>query len=521
MCENRPADDLVQKLWRALAGRSEEQLRLAGLVAKASGSALALYDELLETASGDVLRSAVEGAIAVCGEGGLEWVARTLSDEARPELIALVLDKARAEARLGALVAPLELLASKLPSRRSGLLAEIVELHREAGRTEAVVQSLASLIAAESDSKTRVGYRLQLAQLYAAQLAHREDAQEALERALEDDPESAAAARQLVELLSESDQHERFVAACERLSALGGEDAAIAYRERLAKAYDALGRESDAYRLLGELEETPERLQRRVELADALGLTEESLALREKLALAPGELEAVLLDYARAGLTPAAARVAERMLATQALSAIARRELAERFSSRPDVAGLAARLWPEMLRANPSDGAGWMLFAEALQHSRRGEAARLARGFGAALGGAPETAPAVAIRPMERAKLGARHPTPSWLVDEDELVLGAGALGVFGPIELGWLCALALALGPKGVALSRQGHEPALAEAALAAFDANPTSLAACRVLAHLDPSVRGGDPASVYIPAVLRGSDAFRAIAFRALELI
>ncbi|HZA13055.1 MAG TPA: hypothetical protein VE618_01105, partial [Myxococcaceae bacterium] len=253
---------------------------------------------------------------------------------------------------------------------------------------------------------------------------------------------------------------------------------------------------------------------------------------------------------------------AERMLATQALSAIGRRELAERFSSRPDGAALAARLWPEMLRANPSDGAGWMLFAEALQHSRRGEAARLARGFGAALGGAPETAPAVAIRPMERAKLGARHPTPSglfeitaqsmprlhavlaqalgalgaggmrvslhasggveaWLVDEDELVLGAGALGVFGPIELGWLCTLAIALGPNGVALSRQGHVPALAEAALVAFDANPTSLAACRVLAHLDPSVRGGDPASVYIPAVLRGSDAFRAIAFRALELI
>jgi hypothetical protein len=71
------------------------------------------------------------------------------------------------------------------------------------------------------------------------------------------------------------------------------------------------------------------------------------------------------------------------------------------------------------------------------------------------------------------------------------------------------------------VELSRQGHEPALAEAALVAFDANPTSLAACRVLAHLDPSVRGGDPTSVYIPAVLRGSDAFRAIAFRALELI
>jgi len=97
--------------------------------------------------------------------------------------------------------------------------------------------------------------------------------------------------------------------------------------------------------------------------------------------------------------------------------------------------------------------------------------------------------------------------------------LGAGALGVFGPVELTFLMALALGLGADGEALRRPGRVPRFAQAAVLAFDACPSSLAAARVLAVLDERVRGSDPAMVQTAEMLLGSDAFQKVALRALE--
>jgi hypothetical protein len=116
------------------------------------------------------------------------------------------------------------------------------------------------------------------------------------------------------------------------------------------------------------------------------------------------------------------------------------------------------------------------------------------------------------------------HPSgglEAYLARPDELVLGAGALGAFGPVELTYLCALALALGPHGQLLARPGPLEGFEDAARDAFSAHPASLAASRVLAQLDPAVRGGDPLAVETAQVLKSSSAFKAIALRALELL
>ena len=109
----------------------------------------------------------------------------------------------------------------------------------------------------------------------------------------------------------------------------------------------------------------------------------------------------------------------------------------------------------------------------------------------------------------------------AWLAAPDTLVLGAGALGAFGPVELGYLCALALALGAEGQRLCVPGAVPGFAQAAVEAFQALPASLAAARVLAQLEPGVRGKDPGALDAGAVLRESAAFRALALAALELV
>jgi hypothetical protein len=109
----------------------------------------------------------------------------------------------------------------------------------------------------------------------------------------------------------------------------------------------------------------------------------------------------------------------------------------------------------------------------------------------------------------------------AYLTRPDELVLGAGALACFGPVELGYLCALALSFGEKGIALSKPGSAEGLEAAAVAAFRAVPASLAAGRVLARLDPDMRGGDPSDVDEGAVLSANAAFRAVALTVLELV
>jgi len=237
--------------------------------------------------------------------------------------------------------------------------------------------------------------------------------------------------------------------------------------------------------------------------------------------------------------------------------------LAERFSSDPAGAATAARLWPALLQHDATDADGWTLFAEALNRSGKGAEAKVADGFGAALTGSDAAAPVPALNPLVTFPPAFNHPAPpnlarldaeqmprlagalqpalaglaassvsvlldprggveAYLVGPTELVLGAGALAVFGQAELVYLVALGLALSEKGVALHRPGPLPDnFLKAAEDAFGAAPSSLAACRVLAHLDPLVRGGDPRKVDVAAVLRQSDTFPAIARRALSTL
>jgi hypothetical protein len=63
------------------------------------------------------------------------------------------------------------------------------------------------------------------------------------------------------------------------------------------------------------------------------------------------------------------------------------------------------------------------------------------------------------------------------------------------------------------------GAVPGFTDAAVKAFKAYPASLAFLRVLAQLDDAVRGSDPARVDVGVVLRGSEAFRAVALAAVE--
>jgi hypothetical protein len=101
------------------------------------------------------------------------------------------------------------------------------------------------------------------------------------------------------------------------------------------------------------------------------------------------------------------------------------------------------------------------------------------------------------------------------------LVLGAGALAVFGQAELPYLVALALRLGPAGAELGQPVQAPGFEEAARVAFEAYPASLAALRVLAHLDPRVRGRDPRQVDVGQVLRTSPVLGVLARSALAML
>jgi hypothetical protein len=333
------------------------------------------------------------------------------------------------------------------------------------------------------------------------------------------------------------------------------------WRDRLADAYEALGRYTDAAMQLEMLEETPERLARRARVAEARGLASEALQLRERLTEEPEQLESILREYLDAQLVDFAVRLAERLFHDGTLSEEMKRLVAERLAPTEEGAGLAILLWPGLLKQQPVDADGWTLYAEALQAV--GAATERARvdGFGAALLSSTASAPSVSLSPVERPG-DFRHPRPeevlevtsermprleaalrplleglgledtrvlvdpaggveAYLLAPDELVLGAGALACFGPVELGYLCALAVCLGASGEALARPGLVPGFDEAAVAAFRAVPASLAASRVLAHLAPEVRGGDPATVDTGTVLRSSTAFRAVALAALELV
>jgi hypothetical protein len=107
----------------------------------------------------------------------------------------------------------------------------------------------------------------------------------------------------------------------------------------------------------------------------------------------------------------------------------------------------------------------------------------------------------------------------AWLAAADVLVMGTGALAAFGQAELTYLLALALALGETGHRLREPGELESFGDAAVLAFDAYPSSLAAGRVLTLLDPRVRGRDPKLAQMSELLPDSAAYLKVARRALE--
>jgi hypothetical protein len=337
-------------------------------------------------------------------------------------------------------------------------------------------------------------------------------------------------------------------------------ETALILRDALLELYAGANQNEKLYALLGECEPTRAVIERRAKLAGALGRPLEALGLREQLTEDVGELEDVLADYLELRALPQAQKLATRLWRDGRLSGHGARLVAERFSSERPGAPLACEIWPTLLRTKLDDVDGWTVFAEALARVENDRAPQI-DAFGAVLSGsmpqpsgarisaiargpvqptnAPEgvisvdehsmprlsvvlrTALAALGAPELRIWLHAEGGVEAYLVSDDELVLGAGALAVFGPFELGYLLALALALGDSGRALT--GVEPieGFAEAAARAYAAVPATGAALKVVAQLDASVRGTDPAKVEPSAVLKGSKAFEAIALKALELV
>jgi tetratricopeptide (TPR) repeat protein len=542
----------------------EGLLRLAELLSQWDAAlATSLRDEVLhaEAAPAELRLRALESLAALpgfterlrsllSGIGGFpEAVAETLLTHVR----ALPLDE-RVEALADA--------ADGWPERRGKLLRERFRLQRDAGRTSDAADTLGLLILLETDPKARASLHVEHGDMlmWAGDKAR---AQEAFEKALEDAPGTVRALEFLLPIYDETKNHARFVVVAEQLAAiLAGPAAMGLWRERLAEAYEALGRLPEAAEQLKLLPETPERLERRARIAEAQGLTGEALQLRERLTDDPAQLEAILRQYLDGQLVVFAVRLAERLFQAGQLSPEAKRLVAERLSPTYEGAALAIYLWPELLRQQPVDADGWTLYAEALAACDDApmEVARV-DGFGAALVSSTASASAATISPVALPE-GFRHPLPpravpvtdermprlhsalrptlkalgagslrvfldpgggveAYLASPDELVLGAGALARFGPVELGYLCALALCLGASGEALTRPGAVPGFDEAAVAAFRAVPASLAASRVLAHLSPEVRGSDPSGLDVGKVLRTSSEFRAVALAALETV
>jgi hypothetical protein len=477
------------------------------------------------------------------------------------EWIEAVLQRARAVGG-DVLASALNRAASALPSKATDLLRELFELEQRQGHFASAADALRKLLLEEEDLPARAALHVELGALLLGPLAEPVEAREAFELALAEDLESVPAVQRLLELYDGERDAERFVAMVERLSRLLGATAVEPYRESLARAYETLGRKLDALHLLSLLEETPERLRHRAQLAHELGLEGESLQLRERVAETREDQQSVLMGYLQAGLVPAAVLLANRMLERGFISAAIKKTLAQRLAGSDEGARLAASLWPDLLREDVANPEGWKAFAEALRRARRTEAAELAHGFFLGLSGAPATSPLPRIAPLEGTPMQTEVEPPygclpitgeamprlhrslslaltflssgveqlyldpaggaeAFLLREGELLLGAAALSCFGPAELAYLCALALALGDHGHALARRGPVEGLEEAAALAFDSVPSSLAASRVLTVLDEHVRGSDPSRMNAQEVLSRSGAFRSVAMRALALM
>ncbi len=554
------------RLAELLEAREDEpaQIELAEVLAvHAPELATALYRKLLRGAASVEVRRQATAALEVRGEleGELFALLEGLTSDAAPALVELVLAKVRAlpaERRREAL----SLAAEKLPARRASLLRERFELERETS-PEAAVATLEALLPLEEDLRARAALAIERGELELHALGNEPRAIEAFELALSFHHESGVAVRHLVDLYPRAGKPERFLAMCERLEQLAGPAAVAPFDEARVDALAASGRADDAAALLATLPETPGRLVRRVALAEQRGMRGEALSLREKLA-ETDEAKAILVAEAlEAELLPFAVRLAEPLVETTALSAELRRALAARLARTPEGAKLSARLWPALLAEKLDDADGWTSYGEALVASGREAAGALADGVGAALVGSTSAAgvppisalahrpalslqrepPAgvIAVTPLSMprlhaalssslAALGAERTRvllhasggpEAYLLSPDELVIGAGALGCFGSAELAYLSALALMLGDAGFGLSTFDEVDGWVDAAVAAFEAVPSSLAACRVLAQLEPSARGQSPAALDARAALANSRAFRAIARKLLGLV
>jgi tetratricopeptide (TPR) repeat protein len=453
----------------------------------------------------------------------------------------------------------LELAARALPGRASAFWREVYELRRDAQRYAQAADALDHLIELERDAHARSALNVELGELFHNDLGDDEQALRAFEVALAEDAASTIAVQQLMRLYRKFDRLDRFVVMAERLAQLTGSAGNEALQDDLAQAYESLGRKEDALKALAALSETPERLTRRAALAFELGLTGEALALRERLTDSPEELEKILAGYLERDLTSFAVKLGTRLIQAGQLSAAGRRRLAERVSGTTEGASVAAALWPEMLKANPADAEAWTYFAEALRQLGKTEEAQVVDGFGAALTGSALAATSAPLHPLpELVSVESRWPDRPLLAltaenmprlhhavkvaldglgaaavqpyldpqggpwafqaGPDGLVIGAGALSCFGASELTYLTALALSLGRRGAELPALGPVEGFTEAALAAFEAYPSSLSAARVIAHLDERVRGKDPTAFSPAELLHDSPAFRALALAVL---
>ncbi|MBX7114119.1 MAG: flagellar hook-length control protein FliK [Myxococcaceae bacterium] len=550
--EPKSASQLVSRLTE----RNDEAglMKLAGLLEKrgAPREAEALWRELFFArhqagALEALVRLGSLGAVAQAAVDAPEaWVLEQLLPYAES-----LAEQAREALWLAA--------AHALPARRQGIWVSLAQLQQAAQRYEEAIATLGQVVADETDAKARAALQLERAELLRHSLNKPQAAVELYEKTLIDDAQSVAAVRALAEL-TQGQAPERFVGWVERLEALAGVKAIEPFRLARADAYEALGRLRDAYRVLAELPELPELIRRRARLAEELGLLGESLTLRERVAETHSERDVILTGYLKSDLVPFAVRLGTRMLDEGALTGTSLRLLAERLAPTAQGAELACRVWLDLLAEQPHDADGWTLFAEALRLCQRTVDAVLADGFGAALTASDLPAPQVKLNHLKLTP-GLKFPAlPEGLVKLDEqtmprlhgalsdalaglgaqkvsvlldakggieawqggsrvLVLGVGALTVFGAQELTYLAALALAMGEDGRRYAETGVAAHLAASAVTAFDAYPASLAACRVISFLDSQARQKAGTAVNAVQVLGQSEAFVAIAKRALE--
>ena len=455
----------------------------------------------------------------------------------------------------------LRFLARAVPARAAELWQGLFEQARDDNRLEDAASALAAWVDATPDPVQRAGLRIQAGDLALA-IGWTDAARAAWAQAAAEDPTSAQAASKLLALTSADESPEEFADLSERLASLVGPEALAGRQDELVAAYVRLGRSADALGVLSQLPPTEERVRRRAELAESLGRAQEALSLREQLARTPEEREVLALTALRAGRHGDVVRILGPLGSVSALSVGSRREFASVLSTTDLGAPLAAQLWPLLLAEQPVDPEGWALHAEALRRSGRLDASGRAAAFGALFTGEELVPVQVAVQPIARravrtsvtlpggalavtadempnlsavleqalAALGAPDVRvwldPSgageaWMAATSDLVLGAGALSLFGPQEMTFLVALALALGDEGQGLARPGEVPAVAEAASEAFAAVPSPGAAARVLLWLDPAARGADLDTVDAAAVLSGSAPLAAVVQRALQLV